>query len=204
MNIIKFIRAFVYSFVVDLSKLSAEYASDSKKRNNCEENGSLSESSDITTDRVKAEKLYNDAGCCVLNNRDPLNATYEIKTPSHLSVPSKLAEDSAETVISNERTVNVDSSNKASYSKTVHKFPDLLGTMTHRLMEMIVSTKCSVDTDKAVEEIIREYRTEETKDYEAELKTALTDVAKTMNAGGYTQTNGVPQDLLKVLMLLIP
>lgn len=164
-----------------------------------EENESLSESSDITTDRVKAEKLYNDAGCCVLNNRDPLNSTYEIKTPSHLSVPSKLAEDSAETVISNERTVNEDSSNKASYSKTVHKFPDLLGTMTHRLMEMIVSTKCSVDTDKAVEEIIREYRTEETKDYEAELKTALTDVAKTMNTGGYTQTNGVPQDLLKVL-----
>lgn len=142
---------------------------------------------------------FTKADCSVLNHRDSQNATYEVKTPSHLSTPSKLSENYTETVGSKESEVKDNLSNKKSYRKTAHKFPDLLGTMTHRLMEMIVSSRDRVDTEKTVDEIIREYRTEETESYEEDLKAALMDVARTMKSGGYAQSNGAPQNLLEIL-----
>lgn len=164
-----------------------------------EENKTGQKSTDAVSEIVKAEKLYREADCCVLNNRNSQNATYEVKTPSHLSAPSKLTENYAETLESKEGEVKDNLPNKKAYSKTAHKFPDLLGTMTHRLMETIVSYKDRVDSDKAVDEIIREYRTEETENYEGDLKAALMDVARTMKTGGYAQSNGAPQNLLEIL-----
>ena len=72
--------------------------------------------------------------------------------------------------------------------------------MTHKLMEMLVTTKNTVDAKSAVTEIIREYRTPSTEPYEKELFKALYGVAKKMRAGGYEQTNGLPRDMLGTLL----
>ena len=54
--------------------------------------------------------------------------------------------------------------------------------------------------ENAVNEIIREYRTPTFEPYEKNLIKALIDVAERMRNGGYAQTNGLPQDILKTLI----
>ena len=78
--------------------------------------------------------------------------------------------------------------------------PALLGTMTHKLMEMLVTTKNKVDAKSAVSEIIREYRTPTTEPYEKDLSKMLLDVADKMRSGGYEQANGLPKDMLSTLL----
>ena len=80
------------------------------------------------------------------------------------------------------------------------RFPALLGTMTHKLMEMLVSAKGKVDDAGAVREILGEYLTPETEDYEKKLTEKLSAVAQTMRSGGYVQTNGLPKDMLGTLL----
>lgn len=80
------------------------------------------------------------------------------------------------------------------------EFATLMGTMTHRLMEIIVSANNNVDVDAAIKEIITEFRTFKSEDYEDVFENLLKDVALTMRNGGYAQDNGLPQDLLKELM----
>ena len=80
------------------------------------------------------------------------------------------------------------------------EFATLMGTMTHRLMEIIVSANNNVDVDAAIKEIITEFRTFKSEDYEDVFENLLKDVALTMRNGGYAQDNGLPQDLIKVLM----
>ena len=92
-----------------------------------------------------------------------------------------------------------DKSDKDTVISGSRRLPALLGTMIHKLMEMLVSTKNKVDADRAVSEIIREYRTPVFEPYEKDLAKALMDVAEHMRSGGYVQTNGLPQDLLGTL-----
>ena len=79
-------------------------------------------------------------------------------------------------------------------------YPALLGTMTHKLLEMMVISGNRLDIDPAVGEIIREFRAPGTERYEDRLAGSLRKVAGTMRAGGYAQTNGLPQDLLATLL----
>ena len=76
----------------------------------------------------------------------------------------------------------------------------LLGTMTHKLLEMMVISGNGMEIDPAIGEIIREFRTPGTERYEERLAASLRKVAVTMRAGGYAQTNGLPQDLLGTLL----
>ena len=85
-------------------------------------------------------------------------------------------------------------------NKAAHKCPALLGTMTHKLMEMIVSTENKLDVKDAVNEIIKEYRTPAYEKYEGVLRVALMDVAEHMRNGGYVQTNDLPADMLGTLL----
>ena len=78
-------------------------------------------------------------------------------------------------------------------------YPALLGTMTHKLLEMMVISGNRLDIDSAVGEIIREFRAPGTERYEDRLAGALRKVAGTMRGGGCAQTNGLPQDLLGTL-----
>ncbi len=148
-----------------------------------------------------AASLYNTAkNESVLNSRSAEEKTFVIQNPSHAKITSKM--DDEEIVVLSSVADN-NSADKSSETKksfnVVHKFPDLLGTMTHRLMEIIVSTRNTSNIDQTIDEIIREYRSPKYQQYEKNLAEALKTVADTMLNGGYSQENGVAQDILKVL-----
>jgi len=179
---------------------------------------------------ISAAELYEEAAeTCVLNHREVLNGTYITENPSHAKLPSKLEEEGAAVIVTitdkvaeaSKKTDGEDSVNseadaeerenaevkeKISAEKekkeisVVHRFPALLGTMTHRLMEVIVSSKNQVDIKKMVTEIINEYSTPNSKPYEEKLTQALLKVAVTMQGGGYSQLNDAPKDLLQTLL----
>ena len=82
---------------------------------------------------------------------------------------------------------------------TDRRYPRLLGTTVHRLMEILVSSKGTMDEESAVNEVIREF-SKRTDDHLLEkLCVSLKSVVVAMKNGGYAQTNDVPQDLLSVL-----
>ena len=56
------------------------------------------------------------------------------------------------------------------------------------------------DTNQAIDEIIREYRTPKNQPFEGKLTDALKGVVKVMQGGGYPQGNVVPHDILEVLL----
>ena len=152
---------------------------------------------------VDSATLYDEAEKdCVLNDRSMERATYSVELPSRLHVSSKLSEEQVASVVEDdaEEKNDITDDKKTVESLVAHKFPALLGTMTHKLMEMLVSTKNSVNVDSAVIEVIREYRTPTFAPYEKELAKALTAVAKQMRNGGYAQKNGLPQDMLNTLL----
>ncbi len=169
-------------------------------------------------EEVDSAKLYEEAqNTCVLNDRGMEKATYSVENPSRLHLSSKMAEgQETDSIAVEEGTLVLDAGDAVSdealaemlgSEKTdvasmggVHKFPALLGTMTHKLMEMLVSTRNKVDASGAVAEIIREYRTPVMEAYESELSATLLKVAEKMRSGGYAQSNGLPQDMLGTLM----
>jgi len=147
------------------------------------------------------ETLYKEAGDnCALNCRDMESATYKVENPSHARLSSKLAEDEVDVIDVPDEDTKSKSETISGDSLEVHRFPTLLGTMTHRLMEVIVSTGNTANTDSVIAEIIREYRTPKNQPFESKLSKALKTVSDKMMSGGYPQSNGVPQDLLSVLL----
>ena len=157
----------------------------------------------LKKENVDAKALYDEAGAtCVLNDRSMEKSTYFVEIPSRLHLSSKLSEEQEVSIAETTEVEIVDNvaDKKVSDNIVAHKFPALLGTMTHKLMEMLVSTKNKVNVENAVNEIIREYRTPTFEPYEKDLVKALTDVAESMRNGGYAQTNGLPQDILKTLI----
>ena len=73
--------------------------------------------------------------------------------------------------------------------------PALTGTIVHRLMEMLVSSKNRIDLDGAVQEIARDYEAED-----AYYTDILKKVGTVVRNGGFVQETGVPQDILKELL----
>ena len=141
----------------------------------------------VQREKTDPADLYRQASNgCVLADRGAEEATYVVENPSHLHISSKVSEEPQTGI---PETVS-----------EVHRFPALLGTMTHKLMEVLVSSHNRTDAAAVVDEIIREYRTSETQPYEKELAKSLSDVAQKMRSGGYEQKNGLPQDILSVLM----
>jgi ATP-dependent helicase/nuclease subunit A len=150
---------------------------------------------------VDSAVLYEDAEKnCVLNDRSMETGTYTVENPSRLHLSSKMAEEQEVNIVMAPDDAMADSDSKEEKGKDSHRFPALLGTMTHKLMEMLVSTKNKADTASAVEEIIREYRIPTMEPYEKELSKELAEVAQKMRSGGYAQTNGLPQDILGTLL----
>lgn len=80
-----------------------------------------------------------------------------------------------------------------------HRFPALLGTMTHKMLEIMVSTKNNFVVEQIVDEIIREYRTPLIQPFEKELTAVLQNVVNRMLQGGYPQNNDSSEDILKML-----
>lgn len=164
----------------------------------------------ISGESADSVALYKEAEeTCVLNDRSSEEVTYYVENPSRAHLSSKMSDEQLVNVYAEEDDLvegdtddaqNAESSEIRQKTSEIHIFPALLGTMTHKLMEMLVSTKNQVDSEVAVKEIIREFRTPGTEPYEKELTSALSGVAKTMRSGGYEQTNGLPADILSALL----
>ena len=136
--------------------------------------------------------IKGEADCVIKRNDDdvPLdneNGTYTIANPSMMRVKSKVS-DSHET----------EEENKPETKD--RRYPMLLGTTVHRLMEIIVSSKGKLDTNAAVGEVVREFKKRTDEKLLEALSTSLMSVANAMTNGGYPQTNGLPQDILEVLI----
>ena len=136
----------------------------------------------------------------VLNDRSAETASYREETPSGLELVSKLAENPAESKVTSPETAAGEPSGPAETGFDVHDLPTILGTMTHKLMEMLVSSRNRIDGREAVKEILSEFRTPESERYEGKLEAALNTVAERMRNGGYEQTNGLRADILNVLL----
>lgn len=117
--------------------------------------------------------------------RNNENSTYTIVNPSMLRVKSK-ASDSNEDDEEHPKT-------------TDRRYPRLLGTTVHRLMEILVSSKGTMNEESAIDEVIHEFSYQTDVYLLEKLSVSLNSVVTTMKNGGYAQTNDVPQDLLRVL-----
>ena len=158
----------------------------------------------------------------VLNDRSAEKATFKVENPSRQHVLSKLSEspeaggeedipEFPEAVVSRgDADADADAVEvpqpPAGQGKGKEdtaggrRFAALLGTMTHKLMEMLVTTRNKVDAQAAVGEIIREYSRPGTEGYESMLTETLLNAADHIRKGGYAQTNGLPRDILGTLL----
>ena len=112
--------------------------------------------------------------------------TYSFKQPSDIQTPSKTNElpyENDGTTIGNGDT-----------------YATLMGTMVHRLMEMIIMSKDSISKDNAISNIITEYVTEEFSDKLDLFKQKLNSVYDVMHNGGFPQKGKAIQDLLPILL----
>ena len=140
-------------------------------------------------DPVEAKDLYAEAAeKCALNDRKGESASYSLENPSRLSVVSKVSKDK-------------DIPGSEDEAK-VHKnpFAALIGTMVHKLMETLISTRGNVNTVNIVDGIIDEYKTARLIPYMDKIKDSLTVVVETITGGGYEQGNGVPDDIFNTLL----
>lgn len=142
---------------------------------------------------VEAAELYKKAqDSFALNSQAKVQkSTYTHETPSGLALVSKTdsTDVTTEVVMTTEPEVD-----------ETRMFASVIGTMTHKLMEELVSSRGKIDCSKAIYEIISEHRTAKMIPYVAEIIRSLETVAKTITAGGYAQNNGLPQDILKTLL----
>ena len=112
--------------------------------------------------------------------------TYAKASPSTLKTVSKISEDSFEAEGNEE-------ANEETYST-------LIGTMVHRLMEMIIMSKDRLERQDLVNNIISEYLIAEMKEHEDSFRKKLESVYNVMHNGGYPQINGAVQDILPEIL----
>lgn len=136
----------------------------------------------------------------VLLDRTAEEPTYSLENPSHTRISSKLEDDVSEVISVTDESGKAISETESKEVSKAHRFPALLGTMTHRLMEVMISSGGQFKAEKAIDEIVREYRTPKNEPYEKDIAAALKAVAETMAAGGYDQENGAPKDIVAELL----
>lgn len=140
-------------------------------------------------EEVDSNELYAQADAeSVLNNRDAETPTFCFENPSRLSVVSKVSEDKE--IPGSEDSAETEKNPYAAWT----------GTMVHKLMEILVTTRASDDISHIVDEIINEYMSSRMISFKDKIREALTGVAETICNGGFEQTNGLPQDILKTLI----
>ena len=138
---------------------------------------------------VEAKKLYEKAEKeCVLNDRNGEKASYSLENPSRLSVVSKVSKD--KDVPGSEDEAKVQK----------NPFAALIGTMVHKFMETLITTRGNIDAVKIVDGIIEEYKTARLLPYLDQINDNLSLVAETITNGGYEQENGVPADIFNTLI----
>ena len=152
----------------------------------------------------KAENLYEQAKAGnVFNDRTIAEEdTYLVMNPSRMQIESKLEEEPVDEMVEMQLSSQMPAPRepKPSECSILHKCPTLLGTVVHRMLEMLVASKNQVAVEMAVEEILEEYVTPDYEMYREALKDALLTIAQTMRTGGYMQSNQTQQDILQILL----
>lgn len=163
----------------------------------------------VNDNNYSAQELYEKAKeTSVLNNRPKVEVnTYISENPSGLKIKSKMNYNNEnddpgidlndyqdKTAEDMEETKNVKSANEA------HKYPVVLGSAVHRLMEILVSSKGKVDINGSIKQITNEYENLQDISYNETLAKALNSVADTIKNGGYEQKNSSPKDILNTLL----
>ena len=131
---------------------------------------------------VKADDLYKTAK--IIDTKP--EETYSFKQPSDIQSPSKVNELPYE----NEGLTPIDGESYAT----------LMGTMVHRLMEMIIMSNNNIDKDIAINNILNEYVTEEFVDKLGLFKQKLNNVYDVMHNGGFPQKGKAQQDILPTIL----
>ncbi len=148
-------------------------------------------------EQVMAAELYEKAErTAAFHDRSAEEESFCLASPSRLQVRSKLSEAPEVPDGEDEAEPAGETSDPSGHGRLAA----LLGTMAHRLMEMLVSARNAVDVRAAVGEILREYRTPDSEEMEDRLGALLLRVAERIRSGGYPQCGGMPQDILGTLL----
>ncbi len=130
-------------------------------------------------------------------------ASFKIALPSKTKIKAKSAEEEHEEDLQHGTTTEnaASTENGAPKEKTGNGRKDaaIIGTMVHRVMEVLVSSGNRAEAHALVNDTVAEFGypcPEKSEEY----KTMLRDVIKIMQNGGHPQTNGLPQDILHELL----
>lgn len=136
--------------------------------------------------------------------------TYEICRPSLIKVKSVTGEDEmddestgvlSESLNGAEEMPETTTGSAAGDNKPKYANSALIGTMAHRLMEMLVSSKNALNLEAAANRIVSEYTVlkPESTAYTAYFN-MLKNLGTSIRNGGFGQQNGMGSDVLKTLL----
>lgn len=137
----------------------------------------------VDADEKDANSLYKDNNVFI---ESAYEKTYDKKSPSTLTVPSKINDESYD-------HEEVREHGEDTYST-------IIGTMVHRLMEMIIMSKDRLTRDSIVNNIISEYVTKEFEEYIPIFTKVLNNTYDVIHNGGFNQKGKVSQDILSILL----
>ena len=140
----------------------------------------------VTKTTKDASSLYDEAEkASVMNDKTSEDASYHIEKPSQIKLKS---------VTSNED--NYEDEMEEAYKKSSKKHnAALIGTIVHRLMEVLVLSKGQADVNELIPEIAKEYDADS-----SYYKDILTKVADVVLNGGFDQDHGAPKDIISELI----
>lgn len=147
----------------------------------------MDEKDAVTSEAISASELYIDEAETIVSKSSSKNKTFEIMRPSMLKVKSKTEPEDEPS----ESAEIVEDNASASYKGNAA----VTGTIVHRLMEKLVSSKNRIDGKAAVNSIISEFGLENPV-YEK----ILNEVYQRVQSGGYEQKNGMTKDIITELV----
>lgn len=159
--------------------------------------------------KTQAADLYKRAKeTCVLNDRTAETPRYEIITPSRLALdtdtpmedvlnlPERNTESEAAKSI---RAISSDDFTREERGYLLSR-ANILGTMLHRLMEILVNSRNKISIDDMTTQILEECLPPEDEEKKDIFARAIAKTAETIRNGGCAQKNDTPQDILHTLL----
>lgn len=152
----------------------------------------------ISAGSVSAEELYNQAEQkSSINRSEVKERSFDVKNPSRLRMASKIS--STLNIDENEGHIVNYEEGKSERSRN-NLNAALIGTMLHRLMEMLVVSRDRLDKNTIFEEIFDEFSTHAAELHKDEYISALKKVYECIHRGGYDQSSGIGKDILCTLL----
>lgn len=159
--------------------------------------------------KTQAADLYKRAKeTCVLNDRTAETAGYEIVTPSRLEldtdIPVEDVLDLPERNTELEAAEDICANSSDGITREERGYllsrANILGTMLHRLMEILVNSRNKIPIDDMTIQILEECLPPEEAEKKDIFARAIAMTAETIRNGGCAQKNDAPQDILHTLL----